>query len=453
MDILLNENWVHVYMEDLGRETVKNILKEVMDSIRKDVLEGKLAEIRSGMIRERATNMLQGKKERSLRRVVNATGVIVHTNLGRSCLADDAAKAVAEVSSFYNTLEYDLGLGHRGQRNDHVEWLLCQVTGAEAAVVVNNNAGAVMLCLAALARDREVIVSRGELVEIGGSFRVPEIMAFSGARLVEVGATNRTHLRDYSQAIDADTAMVMKVHPSNFRIQGFSSEVPREELASLAREKGLIFMEDLGSGVLIDVENFGLSGEPKVGDCLDAGVDLVTFSGDKMLGGPQIGGVVGRKEIIDSLRKYPLLRALRVDKMTLAAFESTLRLYLQGRWDEIPTLQMLSMKPEMMKKKASSLARRLRKAVPAAEIKVLEVDDAVGGGAFPVTSLPGYGVSVREKTLGSSGSLLEKLRDFQVPVIAGAREDAVIIHVRTLRKGDEDIITEHFRKLTLERGE
>lgn len=304
-----------------------------------------------------------------------------------------------------------------------------------------------MLCLAALARNREVIVSRGELVEIGGSFRVPEIMAFSGARLVEVGATNRTHLHDYSQSITAETAMVMKVHPSNFRIEGFTSEVSREDLSALARDKGILFMEDLGSGVLIDVEKFGLSGEPKVGDCLSSGVDLVTFSGDKMLGGPQIGGIVGRKEILDRLRKYPLLRALRVDKMTLAAFECTLRLYLQDKWQKIPTLEMLSMKLPEMSRLANGLASKLRKVIPQAEIKAIQVEDAVGGGAFPTTRLPGYGVSIRNHPWGSAGALQHYLRSFHVPVIIGAREDAAIIHVRTLRKGDEKIIVDNFKEM------
>ncbi|HPI97120.1 MAG TPA: L-seryl-tRNA(Sec) selenium transferase, partial [Synergistales bacterium] len=423
MDILLNRDWVDHFMEELGRDAVKSVLKEVIDSTRQGILEGSIDEVDPEEICRRALILLERKKDRSLKRVVNATGVIVHTNLGRSCLAEEAVKAVTEVSGFYNTLEYDLSRGQRGQRNDHVEWLLCQVTGAEAAVVVNNNAGAVMLCLAALARDKEVLVSRGELVEIGGSFRVPEIMSFSGARLVEVGATNRTHLSDYSQSITPETAMVMKVHPSNFRIEGFTSEVSREELSLLSRDKGLLFLEDLGSGVLIDVEKFGLSGEPKVGDCLAAGVDLVTFSGDKMLGGPQIGGVVGKKEIIDRLRKYPLLRALRVDKMTLAAFECTLRLYLQDRWTEIPTLQMLSMTLQDMKRSATGLAVKLRKIIPNAEIKVIQVEDAVGGGAFPTTRLPGYGVAIRNHPWGSAGALQQFLRSLHVPVITGARED------------------------------
>lgn len=447
MDELLENEWLFPYYQELGRVTVKEILSELMSVIRKNVIEGKVKTVTMSYIRTGAETILESRRKTSLQKVVNATGVVVHTNLGRSCLASAAVEAVTQVASGYSTLEYNLEKGKRGQRNEHVEWLLCQVTGAEAALVVNNNAGAVMLCLAALARNREVIVSRGELVEIGGSFRVPEIMAFSGSQLVEVGATNRTHLRDYEGALTDNTVMFLKVHPSNFRIQGFFSDVPREDLALSAHDKGLIFMEDLGSGILLDVSNLGLSGEPTVRDCVSSGVDLVTFSGDKMLGGPQIGGIVGRKTIIDKLRNYPLLRALRVDKMTLAAFEATLRIYLKGQWREIPTLNMLSLTMVQMKNKASSLARRLKQIIPGAEIRVLEVEDAVGGGAFPTTTLPGYGIGIKKHPWGSSGRLQSLLRSGDIPVIAGAGDDSVVIHVRTLVEGDTKLLLEAFSSL------
>ncbi len=447
MDELLENEWLFPYYQELGRVTVKEILSELMSVIRKNVIEGKVKTVTMSYIRTGAETILESRRKSSLQKVVNATGVVVHTNLGRSCLASAAVEAVTQVASGYSTLEYNLEKGKRGQRNEHVEWLLCQVTGAEAALVVNNNAGAVMLCLAALARNREVIVSRGELVEIGGSFRVPEIMAFSGSQLVEVGATNRTHLRDYEGALTDNTVMFLKVHPSNFRIQGFFSDVPREDLALSAHDKGLIFMEDLGSGILLDVSNLGLSGEPTVRDCVSSGVDLVTFSGDKMLGGPQIGGIVGRKTIIDKLRNYPLLRALRVDKMTLAAFEATLRIYLKGQWREIPTLNMLSLTMVQMKNKASSLARRLKQIIPGAEIRVLEVEDAVGGGAFPATTLRGYGIGIKKHPWGSSGRLQSLLRSGDIPVIAGAGDDSVVIHVRTLVEGDTKLLLEAFSSL------
>lgn len=447
MDELLENSWIFTYVEKIGRETVKKILNELMSEIRQEVIEGDLNEISMSYIRKRAENLLQVRHKKSLKKVVNATGVVVHTNLGRSCLATEAVESVKEVASGYSTLEYNLDEGKRGQRNEHIEWLLCQVTGAEAALVVNNNAGAVILCLAALARDREVVVSRGELVEIGGSFRVPEIMAFSGAKLVEVGSTNRTHLRDYVGAVTDNTAMFLKVHPSNFKIEGFSSVVPREDLAGYAHNNGLVFMEDLGSGILVDVNLLGLAGEPTVSECIRSGVDVVTFSGDKMLGGPQIGAIVGKKAIIDKLRTFPLLRALRVDKMTLGAFETTLRLYLKGQWVKIPTLSMLSLTMEQMKKHASSLARRLRKVIPGAEIGVIHVEDAVGGGAFPATVLPGYGVAVRNHPCGSSGRIQSCLRSGDIPVITGAGDDSVVIHVRTLIGGDDQLIVNAFSSL------
>jgi len=453
MDELLEDKIICSYSCEIGRMAVKDLLKEIMDGIRNQILAGDLGNVSMGYIRSLADSKIGSLCARSLRKVVNATGVVVHTNLGRSCLAPQAVEVVKEVATGYSTLEYDLREGRRGQRNSHIEWLLCQVTGAEAALVVNNNAGAVMLCLAALARNKEVVVSRGELVEIGGSFRIPEIMSFSGAKLVEVGSTNRTHMRDYEEAVTEDTNMFLKVHPSNFRIDGFTSSVSREDLSKSARDNGLIFMEDLGSGILLDVNILGLSGEPTVGECIKAGVDLVTFSGDKMLGGPQIGGIVGKKKMVDRLRKYPLLRALRVDKMTLAAFETTLRMYLKGQWKDIPTLEMLSLTEEQMKRKSSSLARRLKKILPEAKISVVAVEDAVGGGAFPATSLKGYGVSVKNHPWGSAGALQSVLRSCDPPVIVGAFEDSAIIHVRTLRNGDDKLIQNAFSSLKAEGGE
>ncbi|HRV99673.1 MAG TPA: L-seryl-tRNA(Sec) selenium transferase, partial [Aminobacteriaceae bacterium] len=307
------------------------------------------------------------------------------------------------------------------------------------------NAGAVLLSLAALCQGKEVIVSRGELVEIGGSFRIPDIMAFSGVRLVEVGATNRTHLRDYANAVTENTAALLKVHPSNFRMEGFVSSTPREELASLAKDRGLFFIEDLGSGMLIDYSRCGLLGEPTVRDCIEQGVHLVTFSGDKMLGGPQIGGVAGKKQLVDALRTYPLHRALRVDKMTLAAFEATLRLYLRGEEKRIPTVSMLFAESHSLQLRAEALLNTLRSSFPNGQFTLTEVDDAVGGGAFPAEKLPGWGVSVSMEDWGSAGRVQRLLRGAQPPVVAGARENETILHVRTLLPGDEERILEAFR--------
>jgi len=447
MDLLLSIPELGPYFSSLGRETVKSVLSEALKVMRDKIMHGEDTAPSPEAVFALAFPELNAKKTGSLRQVVNATGVVVHTNLGRSCLAREAMEAVTAVSRSYSTLEYDLSEGRRGHRTDHVEWLIRAITGAESGLVVNNNAGAVLLMLSALCSGKEVIVSRGELVEIGGSFRIPEILAFSGAKLVEVGATNRTHLKDYKNAITGDTAAVLKVHPSNFRMEGFTSSVPREELALLAREREILFLEDLGSGTIIDLAPFGLKGEPTVSDCIRQGVDVVTFSGDKMLGGPQIGGIAGKSEIINKLRTFPLLRALRVDKMTLAAFEATLRLYLSERSLDIPTLSMLSEKPEDLRKKASFLSSKLKKALPGASVSVVEAEDAVGGGAFPAEALPGWGVSVSMEALGSAGNILALLRECPVPVIAGARENMAVLHVRTLIEGDEDIICSAFRAI------
>ena len=339
--------------------------------------------------------------------------------------------------------------GSRGQRNSHIEWLLCQLTGAEAAIVVNNNASAVLLCLAALAAKKEAVVSRGELVEIGGSFRIPDIMQFAGTKLVEVGCTNRTHLKDFEAAITDETAMLLKVHPSNFRITGFVSVLPREDLVQLAHSKGLLMVEDLGSGILVDAQTLGLEGEPTVGECIAAGDDVVTFSGDKLLGGPQIGAIVGKKEILDKLRRYPLLRALRCDKMTLAAMEATLRLYLKGDWKKIPTLSMIATPAEELKKRAEVLKKRVDKELQELCLltDIVPVEDAVGGGAYPERPLPGWALSVRtaDNSL-SAGALQERLRRASIPVIAGARSNELLIHLRTLRPCEEDSLIASFRE-------
>jgi|LSQX01.3.fsa_nt_gb L-seryl-tRNA(Ser) seleniumtransferase len=445
MDFLLGLPDMVPFLESIGRDAVKAVLDSTLWSLREKILRGEIVDPSVDSVLRLSLPVLSARAGESLRPVVNATGVVIHTNLGRSCLAPEARDAVMAVAGSYSTLEYDITEGKRGLRSDHVEWLLKVITGAEAGLVVNNNAGAVLLMLAGLCAGKEVVVSRGELVEIGGSFRIPDIMTFSGARLVEVGATNRTHLKDYSNAITENTAALLKVHPSNFRMEGFTSSVPREELAGLAKEKGILFLEDLGSGTLIDLTPFGLNGEPSVSSCLDQGVDLVTFSGDKMLGGPQIGGMVGKKDIIAKLRNYPLLRALRVDKMTLSAFEATLRLYLSGRHLRIPTLAMLNESRNSLRKKARKLSDLLKKILPGGTITLVETDDAVGGGAFPTESLPGWAVGVALESLGSAGSLLSLLRSRPIPVIAGARENIVLLHVRTLLPGDEKRICDAFK--------
>jgi L-seryl-tRNA(Ser) seleniumtransferase len=455
MDVLLEKEWTVPWQKQLGRERVKQVFNEELSRIRRVLLQGENVDDLMETLDKTLEALLSAAGRRRLRPVLNATGVVVHTNLGRSCLADEALRSIQDIAGGYSNLEYNLEEGIRGHRNVHVEEILCSLTGAEAALTVNNNAGAVLLCLSALSRETEVVVSRGELVEIGGSFRIPDIMEFSGAELVEAGTTNRTHLKDYARAITDKTSMLLKVHPSNFRMEGFIAAPERGELAVLAHERGLIFMEDAGSGLLIEGRvlgaNFGE--ETDVKTCLKEGVDLVTFSGDKMLGGPQIGVVAGKKTLVDRLRGHPVLRALRVDKMTLAAFEATLRLYMRGDYDAIPTLAMLRRTQESMKAQATRLAGKLRKVFPPTaetqvKISVAAVEDAVGGGSCPALPLSGWGVSieVRSSRYGT-GRLQGILRAREVPVLCGAREDALVVHVRTLRSEDEKEIVHAFSEL------
>lgn len=441
MDIILNYDWIQTWIEKLGRMRVKHVINKELSDIRKSILEDDTAEFSHEVFKSSCLSALAFASHSSLRHVINASGVVIHTNLGRSLIAPEAVKAMSEIASHYSNLEYDLKAGARGQRNSHVEELLCALTGAEASLVVNNNAGAVMLALSALAKGREVIVSRGELVEIGGSFRIPDIMELSGAKLVEVGTTNRTHLYDYERAITENTSMLMKIHPSNFRIEGFTASPERKELARIAHERGLIFMEDAGSGLMIDGDSIKLpanTNEISIKSCLDCGADIVTFSGDKILGGPQIGGIAGRKELINKLKRYPLSRALRVDKVTLAGFEATLRLYAQELYDEIPTLRMLRLDDETMKKRAETLARKLS-SVLKAEVRCIEVEDASGGGSCPEIKLKGWGISVKHNAMGA-GHIQKLLRTLDVPVLCGAKDDEIVIHVRTLQEGEEEIL-------------
>ncbi len=373
-----------------------------------------------------------------LRPVVNATGVIIHTNLGRAPLAGEALNAIGTVARGYSNLEYNLGEGRRGLRYHHVERLLCELTGAEAALAVNNNAAAVLLALRVLARGKEVIVSRGELVEIGGSFRIPEIMTESDASLVEVGTTNRTHLRDYENAITPSTGLILKVHPSNYRIQGFHKEVSLSELVDLGRKSGLPVMQDLGSGCLVDPQAMGLPGETTVREVVDSGVDLLTFSGDKLLGGPQAGILLGREPVMRSVQTHPLIRALRMDKLTLAALEATLNLYRDPyeAQKKVPVLSMLTEKRDTLRRRARDLARKLKERLPAGfTVRVLAATALAGGGSLPAEGLAGAAVGVKSVS-HASHEILSRLRKATVPVIARIEKDEVLLDVRTLLKGD-----------------
>jgi len=370
-----------------------------------------------------------------LRRVVNATGVVLHTNLGRAPLAPSALAAIAESARGYTNLEYDLAGGQRGSRHAHAEELLRVVTGAAAACVVNNNAAATVLALSALAAGREVIVSRGELVEIGGSFRIPDILRASGCTLVEVGTTNKTRLADYEAAITERTAMLLKVHRSNFAIVGFTAEVAEAELATLARARGLVSMIDLGSGCLLSRARqraLGVPEEPPVAEVVASGADLVCFSGDKLLGGPQAGVIVGSAEVIARVRAHPLMRAMRPDKLTLAGLCATLALYRDGREAEVPAVAMMSARGETLRARAEHLADLLR--VAGATVAVEACRSAVGGGAMPLAELPSWAVTVA----GDAEAVEARLRGAAVPVVARVEDGKVWIDLRTVGEGEEE---------------
>ncbi|MBN8875540.1 MAG: L-seryl-tRNA(Sec) selenium transferase [Rhodospirillales bacterium] len=361
----------------------------------------------------------------ALRPVLNATGIVLHTNLGRAPLAEEAVAMVAAVAGGYANLEFDLESGRRGTRDAAVEHLLCELTGAEAALVVNNNAAAVLLALSALAAGGEVVVSRGELVEIGGGFRIPEVIAQGGARLVEVGTTNKTRLADYRAALRPETRVLLRVHPSNYRIQGFTAAPALAELVGLARETGLPLVEDLGSGALLDLAGCGLPNEPTVRASITAGVDLVAFSGDKLLGGPQAGILVGRAAMLAPLRRHPLLRAVRIDKLSLAALQATLRLYADPRqaMERVPALRMLATPAAVLQARAVRLA-----ALIGAAAEVVPAEGFAGGGTLPVAALPGWAVAVS----GPADTLAARLRRHDPPVIGRIAAARLLLDVRTL---------------------
>ncbi|MBI4566575.1 MAG: L-seryl-tRNA(Sec) selenium transferase [Planctomycetes bacterium] len=423
-----------------GREPVVEGVREELGALRArlrgtgQAASGKVLEPSS--ILAGALQRLQARQAPKLCRVINATGVILHTGLGRAVLPRTALDTIASEQAGYSLLEVDRDTGARTIRETHVVELLKRLTGAEAATVVNNNAGATMIALATLAQSREVIVSRGQLVEIGGSFRIPEVMEMSGARLVEVGTTNKTYIQDYERAIKPETALLLRVHTSNFRVIGFTASASLEELVALGRKHGLPVMDDLGSGVLVDLAPFGILDEPGVVDSVKAGADVVTFSGDKLLGGPQAGLLVGTSRWIGAIRKNPLFRALRVDKLKLTALEATLKLYLDRDRlaRELPTLAMIAMSPEEIERRALDLAARL-KSVPALSVEILDDASEVGGGSVPAHMIPTKVVAVRHARR-SLESLAAALRAHTPCIFARVQRERVLFDVRTLLEGE-----------------
>jgi len=439
VDEILRSNqgvqWLNVY----PRRYVIQAIRDVIDSRRKEILKGFISDISEESMMAEIVNTIEKLSSYSLRPLINATGIVIHTNLGRSILSEKSLENIKKVSGSFSNLEYDLKAGKRGKRYTHVIRVLKEVTGAEDALIVNNNAAAVFLCLNTLSKGKEAIVSRGELVEIGGSFRMPEVMSASSAILREVGTTNKTHLHDYERAINDNTALIVKVHKSNFRVSGFVDEVSVEDLVSLGRRYQIPVMFDLGSGCLIDLKPFGIHDEPVVRDIVSTGIDITTFSGDKLLGGPQGGIIVGRKEYIEKIQKNPLTRAMRIDKLTLAGFEATLMEYIEEEKaiENIPTLRMLLQKPEVIRERAKRIAKRLKREIKDVQITVMADTSRAGGGSLPELDFPTYVVAIRSDNV-SVNEFEERLRNGNPPIISRIKEGSMIIDARTIRTQDLD---------------
>lgn len=448
IDQLLASEEIQELVEVYSREVVAEAARDAVAELRKLIGSNGITidelNLRIDKITEDIKNRVENKLKPKLRRVINGTGVVIHTNLGRSLINREIMDHIAEISSNYNNLEFDIETGSRGSRYSHLEDIIREITGAEAALVVNNNAAAVVLVLSSLAKGKEVIVSRGELVEIGGSFRIPEVMEQSGAILVDVGTTNKTHIEDYEYSIRENTAALMKVHTSNYRILGFTESVSLEELVKLGKERNLPVIEDLGSGVLIDLSKYGLHYEPTVQESIKAGVDVVTFSGDKLLGGPQAGIIVGKKKYIDIMKKHPLNRALRVDKFTISALEATLRLYLDEEMavSKIPTLRMLTMTQEELRMKAEKLFLNIQeKNIANLNMEIVDDFSQVGGGSMPLEQIPTKCIMLYSEAI-STASLEKNLRRFHTPIITRIFKDKLYIDVRTIDESQFDEVAE-----------
>jgi len=426
------------WLASFPRAIVVQAIRDILSEQRKKILTGEDPDISPAALCLCISATIQKRSSFRLLPVINATGIVLHTNLGRAVLSENALKNVIAVSRGYSNLEYDLEAGKRGKRHSHTVRILRQLIGAEDALIVNNNAAAVFLSLTAIAKDREVIVSRGELVEIGGSFRVPDVMTASGAFLREIGTTNKTHLHDYQKAINEKTGLILKVHQSNYKITGFTEDVSIDRLAALGKEHGIPVMYDLGSGCLIDLKPYGIHGEPSVQEIMRSGADLVTFSGDKLLGGPQGGIIVGRQDLLEKIRKNPLARAVRVDKMTIAAFEATLMDYLdpEKALQSIPVLRMLFQSLETIKSRARKIAAQLRKQIVGADITLIRDSSKAGGGSLPEAEFETYAVSIDPKHI-SVNELETRLRTGSTPIIARIKDNALLLDARTIQ--DQDI--------------
>ncbi len=439
-EVLLDER---LFLVDKPRMIVVESVREVIDGFRQDILSNKREyAVGKDEIIDKVLNILEEKTRKNLRRVINATGVVLHTNLGRARLSRSAYNAILGIADSYCNLEYNLELGERGSRHDIVENLVKKVTLAEACMVVNNNAAATMLVLASMAEDREVIISRGELVEIGGSFRIPEVMTQSGAILYEVGATNKTRISDYGAAYRENlTAAIMKVHTSNYKIMGFTEEAELADLVKLGKEVNVPVIYDMGNGLMYNMLRYGVH-EPTVPDAVKTGADIILFSGDKLLGGTQAGIIIGRKSYIDVMKKHPLARAFRVDKFTLAALEATFSAYLNGDKviEEIPTLKMIALSAEELKAKAKSLMNLMKETLSGFAYEIESCEDQVGGGSAPTDRLHGYGISMVHESL-TAQEIERRLRRADIPVIVRVNHDRIFVDVRTVSEDEyKDLI-------------
>lgn len=449
VDDLLYDEKVKGLLKYYPRVIIVESVREEVDILRNEIRKGEMTEENIRKYIKNLPNKIELKSENKmtfhLKKAINATGVVIHTNLGRSLINEEVMDNVFEIATNYSNLEFNLYKGERGSRYAHLEDVITDITGGESAMVVNNNAAAVLLVLSTLAKDREVIVSRGELIEIGGSFRVPDVMEQSGAHLVAVGTTNKTHLWDYEKAITEETAALLKVHTSNYRVVGFSSSVDSEELNNLKNKYDIPLIEDLGSGVLIDLSKYGLEYEPTVQDSLKNGVDIVTFSGDKLLGGPQAGIIVGKKKYIDEMKKNPLTRAFRVDKFTISALEATLKLYIEEETavKKIPTLNMLTLTRKEINERAILLYEKLNETISYDDVEINIVDDysEVGGGSLPLEKLPTKCIAISLEN-NSVAALERELRHGEIPIVVRVYNDKVLLDLRTIKEDEFDTICE-----------
>lgn len=451
VDILLEDKYIIEYIEKYGRNLVVDVIRQHSSNFRnfiKTCNDEDLIKQKIECFVMEVGNLLVEKTSLSVKKVINGTGTILHTNLGRAPLNQKHLDRVNSIMAGYTNLEYDLRKGKRGLRYAHIEDKIKYITGAESAIVVNNNAAAVMLVLSTLAKGKEAITSRGELVEIGGSFRVPDVMAASGTKLVDVGTTNKTHVSDYEDAITENTALFLKVHTSNYKIVGFTESVSLEDMCDLGNKYQIPVYQDLGSGVLIDLSKFGLEKEPTVQDSVRVGVDVISFSGDKLLGGPQAGIIVGKKEYLDKIKKNPVTRALRVDKFTIAMLDAVLCEYLneESVIENVPILKNLTRKVEEVRVEAEELYTLLKDSNVLMNIEIVESTAQAGGGSMPLLEIPSYAIAIFPKNMSVS-ELEKSLRSLETPIIGRTSHDKFLLDLRTLNKDDFNIIAEEINQI------